>query len=412
VDQNVPGKFDLSDGIPADVPSFAMPLTPGYFLGPNLSTPNASTALVADPALTSFEYAAAAPTATGPAAIDPRRFIGSATKNVRISTVDFSAHTCTFGPLPRELKASSIIPGTPLTVSVTFDPTGVAVGQHNATLSVTCPGTANSPLTYPISYTVDAPAPFIFPGGVVNGADYVSDEVAPGSLVNVYFDGDPSTDPLTLGTFDSAGKLSTTVDGKQVLWQALTSAGGTQLIASPIIYTAPNVVSTLAPFAIGNGTVTALQVVSGSAKTPFYNLPVAPRAPGFLTGGSGSGQAAVLNQDNSFNAVTPAEQKEILTFFAVGAGTTTPPSVDGATVNGPYPTPNGQVSLDFLIPGPNGAPTRVPAPISYAGAAPGLVSGVLQVNAAVPPNVPSGANVVVLTVGANSSPAVATVQVK
>jgi hypothetical protein len=45
----------------------------------------------------------------------------------------------------------------------------------------------------------------------------------------------------------------------------------------------------------------------------------------------------------------------------------------------------------------------VPAQIVYAGEAPGLVSGVLQVNAVVPTNIPSGNVPVVVTAGSNSS---------
>ena len=43
------------------------------------------------------------------------------------------------------------------------------------------------------------------------------------------------------------------------------------------------------------------------------------------------------------------------------------------------------------------------AQVLYAGAAPFMVSGVLQVNAVVPPNIGAGAQPVVLTIGANDS---------
>ena len=43
------------------------------------------------------------------------------------------------------------------------------------------------------------------------------------------------------------------------------------------------------------------------------------------------------------------------------------------------------------------------AKVVYAGEAPGLISGVLQVNAVVPANVPSGPQPVTLTVGQNAN---------
>jgi uncharacterized protein (TIGR03437 family) len=46
-----------------------------------------------------------------------------------------------------------------------------------------------------------------------------------------------------------------------------------------------------------------------------------------------------------------------------------------------------------------------PADILYAGDAPDLVSGVLQVNVVIPPGTPSGPQPVVITVGTASSQA-------
>ena len=69
-----------------------------------------------------------------------------------------------------------------------------------------------------------------------------------------------------------------------------------------------------------------------------------------------------------------------MSFYATGAGQTNPPSVDGSTVSAmPYPTPVLPVTV--LIGGQS-------AQVVYAGAAPGLVAGVLQVDVVVP-NIPS-----------------------
>ena len=44
-----------------------------------------------------------------------------------------------------------------------------------------------------------------------------------------------------------------------------------------------------------------------------------------------------------------------------------------------------------------------PAQIQYAGEAPGLVSGLIQVNAVVPSNIGTGPQTVVLTIGNNTN---------
>src|ERR1051326_6327375 len=100
--------------------------------------------------------------------------------------------------------------------------------------------------------------------------------------------------------------------------------------------------------------------------------------------------------------------------YATGEGQLNPPGVTGAVTGGiaPFPKPTANVTLSFLVPGPNGTTTTIPATLNYAGEAPALVEGVLQVNAIVPSTVPSGTNTIVLTVGANSSPSVVTVQVQ
>jgi uncharacterized protein (TIGR03437 family) len=53
--------------------------------------------------------------------------------------------------------------------------------------------------------------------------------------------------------------------------------------------------------------------------------------PGIFTlNGSGSGQAAVLNQDGSINSPrNPADPGSVVSLFLTGTGQTSPPSVEG-----------------------------------------------------------------------------------
>ncbi|MBI3696681.1 MAG: hypothetical protein HY238_17805 [Acidobacteria bacterium] len=81
----------------------------------------------------------------------------------------------------------------------------------------------------------------------------------------------------------------------------------------------------------------------------------------------------------------------MILLFGTGEGQTDPAGVDGKLVADPLPKPRFPVRVSI---------GGVPADVLYAGGAPGLVAGVIQVNARVPSNAPSGGAVpIVLSVG-------------
>ena len=89
--------------------------------------------------------------------------------------------------------------------------------------------------------------------------------------------------------------------------------------------------------------------------------------------------------------------------FATGEGQTDPEGVDGRLAGDVLPKPRAPVSVQI---------GGLPAEVLYAGAAPGLVAGVLQVNAKVPDGAASGAVPLLLTVGNATSPGGVTVAVQ
>jgi uncharacterized protein (TIGR03437 family) len=134
---------------------------------------------------------------------------------------------------------------------------------------------------------------------------------------------------------------------------------------------------------------------------------VAAAVPGiFSIAGSGQGQGAILNaRDGSVNsALNPALRGDWVSIFATGAGVTTPASVDGILASAPLPVPNAPVSVTI---------GGLPCLLNYQGAAPGLVSGVLQVNAQVPAGLSPGSAVPVqLAIGTVTSSAPITLAVQ
>jgi uncharacterized protein (TIGR03437 family) len=136
---------------------------------------------------------------------------------------------------------------------------------------------------------------------------------------------------------------------------------------------------------------------------PSVTVPIVATAPGIFTANaSGSGEAAAVNQDGTVNSfLNPAKPNTVVSFYLTGEGVTSPAGTDGA------PTP--------LPP----SPARMPAqqvvvflsgqmvPVTYAAEAPGLVAGLMQINARIPANLiqtssPAPVAVPVLVIVGNS----------
>lgn len=122
------------------------------------------------------------------------------------------------------------------------------------------------------------------------------------------------------------------------------------------------------------------------------NVPVTAIAPGLFTSdGSGRGQGAILNQDESVNtSANPAARGSIVAFFGTGGGPYDPSLPEEALAEAPYPLLTNSVSV--TIGGQQAA-------IAYAGAAPDL-AGVFVISARIPAGVQPGPKVpVTVTIG-------------
>jgi uncharacterized protein (TIGR03437 family) len=222
--------------------------------------------------------------------------------------------------------------------------------------------------------------PNLTQGAVVNAAGGKAGPVSPGELVTIYGSaiGPSPAAGLQLG---ADGKVTTTLAGTQVFFDE---------IAAPVIYTSPLQTNVIVPYAVAGQSNTEMQIVYNGTRWKRYPLAVASAAPALFN--------AILNQDTSPNSASnPAQKGSTIVLFATGAGQTTPPGVDGALSSAPLPMPVLPVTVTI-----GGQAAQVP----YAGAAPGEVSGVLQINCTIPPSVPSGMQQVVVTVGTAQSPPV------
>jgi uncharacterized protein (TIGR03437 family) len=135
-------------------------------------------------------------------------------------------------------------------------------------------------------------------------------------------------------------------------------------------------------------------------------VPVAASAPGIFTlNGTGRAGGAVLNQDNTLNTPdNPAPRDSVVVLWATGDGATDPRVADGTVNTSVFPKPVLPVSVRV---------GGVPATVEYAGAAPSLVAGAMQINVRVPLDVVSGPKVpVVVVVGDQASPPGVTIAVR
>jgi uncharacterized protein (TIGR03437 family) len=272
------------------------------------------------------------------------------------------------------------------------------VGPTVANGKVYVPTLANSVVIYGLLSTMTDLPPAVQPSiaVVASSASYAADAVSPGQLVAIFGSNLGGSAPTGL-QLDDSGNVAKSLGGTQVLFDG---------VPAPLVWASASQVNAVVPFGVASET-TQVQVQYQGQISDSVTVAVARSAPGiFSLDGSGVGPGAILNEDGSVNSVSqPAAAGSAITIFATGAGQFSPAGVDGSIVTAAtLPVPKLPVSV--MIGG-------VEAPVSYAGGAPGLVEGVLQVNAQVPAGAPSGAAVpIILQVGARISQQGITVSVK
>ena len=231
-----------------------------------------------------------------------------------------------------------------------------------------------------------APSPQISSAGVTNAATFLPGAVAPGEIVTIFGTQLGPNTLVRLQLTSDGQSISKTLSGTRVLFDG---------VAAPILYTIAGQVSAIVPYGVNGRRTTELQVEYDGRLSNRVMLDVVPAAPGIFTlDASGRGLGAILNQDNQVNgAASPAARGSVVILYATGAGQTAPPSEDGRITTG-ISSQLENISVQI-------AGTR--ADVLYAGPAPGLVAGVMQVNARVPDSVPAGLQPVQITAGAVTS---------
>jgi uncharacterized protein (TIGR03437 family) len=230
-------------------------------------------------------------------------------------------------------------------------------------------------------------APRIF--GLINyAAGPYSGRLSPGELISIFgFGIGPST--ALVGTPDVNGLYPKSLGGLQVLIDG---------VAAPLLFASSTAINAQVPFLLTGADNATVSIVNGSSSIPVFRAAVDPAIPGIFTNGT---SATALNQDGTLNSIThPAKEGSIVSIWVTGTGSTS--GVDGQVATAAENTCIGcEVSVNGVT-GANGLSLVV-----YAGAAPGIINGVSQINFTVPPQSRSlymNQAMVTLTVGTAVSP--------
>jgi uncharacterized protein (TIGR03437 family) len=227
---------------------------------------------------------------------------------------------------------------------------------------------------------------------IASGASLQPGAVSPGDIVSIFGDSiGPATPPTgTSFTPTASGTVSTTLAGVTVTFNG---------VPAPLLFVDEGQINAIVPYQVAGQTNVPVVVENGTTSSATFTVPVAPVAPAiFSLAENGSGQGAILNSNATVNGTSnPAAPGSIISIYATGEGQLVPAGTTGCITGGSLPLPKPVAAVSVTI---GGQPATS---IAYAGEAPGLVCGVIQINATIPSDVGAGPQPVVLTIGAASN---------
>ncbi len=216
----------------------------------------------------------------------------------------------------------------------------------------------------------------------VNAANYIPGRaLAPGTIAAVF----PSIDTniIANGTLaNSVFPVPAVMDDTQVF------VNGT---AAPLFYVSPGQINFVLPIGLPQSGTANLQIARQSTGQIYgaAEIALAAASPGlFTSAGTGTGQVAALNADNSVNSSTnPIDRGQVIQLFGTGQGFVSNAPPDGSPGSGLIPTSATPLVLlgDVFVPSAN---------IQYSGLAPSEV-GVWQINVLIPTTTPPANSVAI-----------------
>jgi uncharacterized protein (TIGR03437 family) len=300
-------------------------------------------------------------------------------------SVAFTVGTSVTGSVTGWLSTNVTSGTTPQNVTVTVTPTALPAATYTGSVTISAPTVSSTPITIPVTLVVSA-APPPQSATVKNSASLVAGPISAGEIVAIFGSNLGPSTPASF-TLNSNGGINSTLSGVQVTFN---NNPGTP------IYVSATQINVIVPWEI-NGQQSAAMVITynGLESTPVP-LTVQSQSPGlFTTSMQGAGQVAAANQNGTANSSsTPAAEGSVIALYGTGGGQTSPPGATGSVT--PVPTSaSGLLKIPGTVTATIGGQ---PATVQFAGAAPGLVTGVFQANVQIPSGIGTGTWPVTLSV--------------
>lgn len=249
-------------------------------------------------------------------------------------------------------------------LEILADQGGMPVGEYAAKVTVASAGMPGPPATIDVTMSVvpksvEVGFPQLTSAGIVNGANYRSGDLAPGSLVTIF------GQKFSTETASSAGfPLPTTLAGVRVI---LNGA------AAPLLYVSPTQINAVvaADAPLGAGGVIIQNGLGQNEQVPITITETAPEL--FIWE---SGDVIAFNEDGTVNgAANPAPAGSVIAVYLTGVGPVDPPVPTGSAA-GLEPLSASTAEYSAEVGG-------VPAEVEWLGMAPGY-SGLGQANIRIP----------------------------
>jgi uncharacterized protein (TIGR03437 family) len=231
----------------------------------------------------------------------------------------------------------------------------------------------------PAAFSVAPETLTVAADGLRSAADFGAG-LAPGSLASLFGAGLADARAVPGQSLpDTLGGLAVTVDGRP----------------APLLFASPFQANLQLPYGLAAGPHTV--AVASKFGSAAFNISLEEAAPGIFLVAPNTG--AVLNQDGGWNSVlNPAPRGSVLQVFAAGLGEVAPP-VPAGVLAPASPLSLASAKVTATLDGQ-------PAPVQFAGLAPGF-AGLYQVNIQIPPGLaPSSHAQLIISAAGRASNAV------
>ncbi len=292
---------------------------------------------------------------------------------------------------------------TPKTINVSINPANIPANAAGTTLQgsvVIASPVLATPLTVPVSLVVAAPLTPT-PVSIFNSATgALGNGIAPGELITIK--------GLNLGPVSPAAGTTFTVTPQGTVSDTLVgvSVSFSGINGTPTYVNATQI-NVVVPWEVAGRSSVTMVVSLNNVPSQGIALNVVSIAPGVYTlNATGQGQASALNSNPAGTVngpvggvpvtggtvpTSPGVQGSVLAIYGTGGGLTSPGGVTG--------TLNSGITLMPLLNWTAGSSVVTatiggkPATVTFAGAAPTLITGVWQINVQVPTGLSSGPQV-------------------